>query len=186
MLEAGDAEFVESLYANAQVTRTLLRIQRPRSTEEARKFCKVPAAACGHHRFVAALQADGRLIALGSVATHLEVPSVASIGYSVLPAYRRQGLGTELAGLLVRFAVVALGALEVRATTLHDNLASARLLEKLGFTALEAGASQVDSRGDGRRVTRWVLSRAARRSRHGPPNKRLERTSSTPAAQPDR
>ncbi len=136
-LDGGDATFVESLYASAQVTRTLLRIQGPISIEAAREFCQAPAAASGDHRF-------GR--------------GVATIGYSVLPAFWGQGFGTELAALLVEFATGTLGAPEVRATTLDDNPASARVLVKLGFTVLEVGASEVDSRGDERRVTRWFLS----------------------------
>ena len=159
MIASADADFVESLYANPQVTRTLLRIQRPLSAKEAREFCQMSAAACGDHRLVAALPADRRLIALGSVRTHPEVPSVVSIGYSVLPEYWGQGLGTELAALLVRFAIVALSAFEVRATTLDDNSASARVLEKLEFTVMEAGVSEIDSRGDERRVTRWAFHR---------------------------
>jgi ribosomal-protein-alanine N-acetyltransferase len=162
-LDGGDATFVESLYANAQVTRTLLRIQGAISIEEAREFCQAPAAACGDHRFGAALQTDGNLIALGSVRRHTERPGVATIGYSVLPAFWGQGFGTELAALLVEFATGALGAFEVRATTLADNPASARVLEKLGFMVLEAGASEVDSRGDERRVTRWFLHRPSRK-----------------------
>ena len=161
-LDGGDAKFVESLYANEQVTRTLLRIQGPISIEEAREFCQAPAAACGDHRFGAALQTDGNLIALGSVRRHTELPGVASIGYSVLPAFWGHGFGTELAALLVEFATGTLDTLEVRATTLDDNPASARVLEKLGFTVLEVGASEVDSRGDERRVTRWFLDRRSR------------------------
>jgi len=157
-LDGGDATFVESLYASAQVTRTLLRIQGPISIEAARELWQAPAAACGDHRFGAALHTDGHLVGLGSVRRHTEGPGVATIGYSVLPAFWGQGFGTELAALLVGFATGTLGALEVRATTLEDNLASARVLVKLGFTVLEAGASEVDSRGDERRVTRWFLS----------------------------
>jgi hypothetical protein len=56
---------VESLYASAQVTRTLLRIQGPISMEAAREFSQATAATCGEHRFGAALQTDGNLIALG-------------------------------------------------------------------------------------------------------------------------
>ena len=163
-LDVGDATFVESLYANAQVTRTLLRIQGPISIEEAREFCSATAAACGDHRFGAVLQTDGNLIAVGSVRRHTELPRVASIGYSVLPAFWGQGFGTELAALLVEFATGTLGALEVCATTLDDNPASARVLEKLGFTILEPGASEVDSRGDERRVTRWFLHRRSLRA----------------------
>jgi RimJ/RimL family protein N-acetyltransferase len=184
-LDGGDAAFVESLYASAQVTRTLLRIQGPISIEEAREFCQAPATACGDHRFGAALQADGRLIALGSVRRHTELPGVATIGYSVVPAFWGQGFGTELASLLVEFAAGTLDAPEVRATTLDDNPASARVLQKLGFSVLEVGASEVDSRGDERRVTRWLLHQRPWKP-SGPPNHRLERAGSTPAAQPDR
>lgn len=93
MLEASDAEFVESQYASPQVTRTLLRIQGPISIEEARQLCQVPTAACRDHRLGAALQADGKLIALGSVRSHTEAPGVATIGYSVLPAFGRHRFG---------------------------------------------------------------------------------------------
>jgi ribosomal-protein-alanine N-acetyltransferase len=158
-LEEGDATFVESLYANARVTRTLLRIQGPISIEEAREFCQAPAVACGDHRLGGALQTDGNLVGVGSVRRHAELPGVATIGYSVLPAFWGRGFGTELAGLLVEFATGTLGVPEVRATTLDGNPASARVLEKRGFRILQAGASEVDSRGDERRVTRWGLGR---------------------------
>ena len=98
---------------------------------------------------------------MGSVRNHTKLPGVATIGYSVLPAFWGRGFGTELAALLVVFATGTLDALEVRATTLDDNAASGRVLEKLGFTVREVGASEVDSRGDERRVTRWFLQRAA-------------------------
>lgn len=161
-LDGGDAAFVESLYACAEVTRTLLRIQRAISIEEAHEFCQAPATACGDHRFGAALRADGKLIALGSVRRHTELPGAAAIGYSVLPAFWGQGFGTEVAALLVEFATGTLGVSEVRATTLDDNPASVRVLEKLGFAVLEVGATEVDSRGDERRVTRWFLHRVAK------------------------
>jgi hypothetical protein len=69
-LDASDAAFVESLYASAQVTRTPLRIQGPISLEEAKEFCQAPARTAGDLRFGAALKADGRLVALGSVRRH--------------------------------------------------------------------------------------------------------------------
>jgi len=111
---------------------------------------------------------------LGNVRVHASPSGVASIGYSVLPAFWGQGFGTELAGLLVEFAAGPLAALEIRATTLDDNRASGRVLEKLGFAVREAGALEVDSRGDQRHVTRWFLQRSA--SSAWLPNHRLERT----------
>ena len=88
---------------------------------------------------------------------------VATIGYSVVPALWGQGFGTELAFLLVEFAASTLGAPEVRATTLDDNPASARVLQKLGFSVLEVGASEIDSCGDERRVTRGRLHQRRRK-----------------------
>ena len=155
-LDVGDAPFVKSLYADALVTRTLLRIRGPISIEEAREFCQ--AAPGGDCRFGTELRTGGDPIALGGARRPTESPGIATIGYSVLPAFWGRGFGTELAALLVAFAIDILGALEVRATTLHDNPASARILEKLD-TVLESDACEVDSRGDERRVTRWVLQK---------------------------
>jgi RimJ/RimL family protein N-acetyltransferase len=115
----------------------------------------------GEHRLVAALRANAQAIGLGNVRMHAGPHGVATIGYSVLPLFWRQGFGTELAALLIGFAFSTLGAVEARATTLDDNVPSARVLEKIGFAVLEAGASEVDSRGDERQVTRWYLRRAA-------------------------
>jgi [ribosomal protein S5]-alanine N-acetyltransferase len=157
-LDVGDAAFVRSLYASVEVTRTLLRIQGPISLEEAREFCRAPAQVRGDHRFGGALKSDGRLIAVGSIHGLAGPSRIASIGYSVLPAFWGQGLGTEMAARLVELAAGTLGVLDVRATTLDDNPASARILDKLGFRILEAGASEVDSHGDERRVTRWRLA----------------------------
>jgi ribosomal-protein-alanine N-acetyltransferase len=160
-LEPCDAKFVESLYADARVTRTLLRIQGPISIEAAEEFCRMSTPAYGERRFAAELQMEGNVIGVGTVTWRAELSAIASIGYSVLPAFWGQGYGTELAALLVEFAAGTLGAHEIRATALDDNPASTRVLEKLGFTVLEA-ASETDSRGDERRVVRWVLYRQAR------------------------
>ena len=155
-LGEADAAFVEALYASAEVTRTLLRIQSPLSRDEARRLCEPRAAAPGEHRFVAVFKSNRQAVGLG--VARLQIPKgAASIGYSVLPASWRQGLGTELAALLIEFAFGTLGATKVHATTLDDNIASARVLEKLGFAALDTDVRETDSRGKERRVVRWVL-----------------------------
>ena len=104
-----DAQFVETLYASPQVTRTLLRIQGPISTDEARAFCQPRSAASDEHRFGAALRTEGNLIALGTVRRHAALSGVTTVGYSVLPRFWGQGFGTELAALLVEFAAGTLG-----------------------------------------------------------------------------
>ena len=152
-----DAAFVQSLYGDDRVTRRLFQIQGPLTMAEAVEFCSPSHAASGDHRLGVSLQPGGELIAVGSVRLHADRPEVATIGISVLPAFWSQGLGAELAGLLVRFATIK-GASEIHATTRDDNLASQRVLEKLDFQSVEVGVPEVDSRGDTHPVTRWVLS----------------------------
>jgi Acetyltransferase (GNAT) domain len=164
MLEASDAEFVESLYANPKVTQTLLQIQRPISIEEAHEFCQVPAAASGAHRLGAALQVGASSSPWAASAATPSRPRCSNDWVLSPPCVLGSGFGTELADLLVEFAAGALGAFEVRAMSLDENRASARVLEKLGFTVLEVGASELDSRGDKRCVTRWVRHRRSRQS----------------------
>ena len=158
-LGVADARFVEGLYASPDVTRTLLRIQRPISSQGARALCETPSTVSGEHRFVAALQAGDQPIGLGTVRIPTAPHRVATIGYSVLPAFWSRGLATEMAGCLVEFAFGTLAAQEARATTLDGNPASARVLEKVGFEVLKAGAREVDSRGVERLITRWCLRR---------------------------
>jgi len=148
------APFVESLYAHADVTRMLLRIQRPLSADEARALCDTRSARPGEHRFIAVLDDGEQPVGLGIVRV---ADGVATIGYSVLPSWWGQGVGTDLAQRLVEFARGTLGCLEVRATTLDGNAASARILTKLGFVVwtptrarrILAGTSVASSAGRG-------------------------------------
>jgi ribosomal-protein-alanine N-acetyltransferase len=65
-----------------------------------------------------------------------DVHGAVEIGYSILPAYRRQGLTFEAVQALVRWAFTEQGVQVVHAECLADNLASVRILEKLGMERL--------------------------------------------------
>jgi len=158
-ISRSDAPFIQSLYASPDVTRTLLRIQEPLSSVEAHSFCEAVSIPSGEHRFVAAFRSNGEPVGLGTVHVHAAAAHLASIGYSVLPIVWGQGIGTEVAALLLDFAFGTLGVSEARATTLEENAASARVLEKLGFTVLEPAATETDSRGFRRHVVRWSRRR---------------------------
>ena len=58
---------------------------------------------------------------------------VVEIGYSVLPAYQRRGYAGEAARALVRWAFAQPGVRRVIAECHEDNVASIRVLEKLGM-----------------------------------------------------
>lgn len=58
------------------------------------------------------------------------------IGYSVLPAFRRQGLATEMVAALVAWAWAQPDVRVIEAETTRDNRGSMRVLERNGFLAL--------------------------------------------------
>ena len=80
----------------------------------------------------AVLAASDQVIGYGSLSI-LEPPSAAELGYFLDPAFWGQGFGTEIAETLVRLAFERLELDEVRATTDPRNLASQRMLDKLGM-----------------------------------------------------
>lgn len=57
------------------------------------------------------------------------------LGYTIHPAERGKGLAVEAAGAVLAFTHARLGAPEVRASTLPANVASLRVLHRLGFIA---------------------------------------------------
>jgi ribosomal-protein-alanine N-acetyltransferase len=63
------------------------------------------------------------------------------IGYSVVPAYRRQGYGFEAVQALVGWAFAQQNVRRITAECSPDNAPSVRILERLGMQCLEADGS---------------------------------------------
>lgn len=77
---------------------------------------------------------SGALVARGGPqATHIAGRDDVEIGWAVDPGRWGQGLATELGAASVAHAFGPLGLAEVVSFTLPDNVASRRVMEKLGF-----------------------------------------------------
>jgi len=61
------------------------------------------------------------------------------IGYSVLPRFQGQGYGTELVRALIDWAFSQPGVRQIAAETTEENVASVRLLERIGFRRIGPG-----------------------------------------------
>lgn len=81
-----------------------------------------------------ALTVDGQLAGTGGIHLRDGDPSCAELGYLLHPDHWGKGIATEAAGLLLRFAFDTLRLHRVEALTRPDNLASRRVLEKIGMT----------------------------------------------------
>lgn len=81
---------------------------------------------------------DGDSIGSITLSFKPEDPQLAELGFVLARAFWGQGLGTEAAHSVLRFAFDALGVSEVRAEAAARNLASRRILAKLGFVLMES------------------------------------------------
>ena len=63
---------------------------------------------------------------------------IAELGIVIGRAYWGKGIGTSAAHLVIGYAFSTLGLAEIQAEVLHRNLASRRLLEKVGFHLLRS------------------------------------------------
>ncbi len=63
---------------------------------------------------------------------------VVEIGYSIVPEYCNQGYATEMAHGLINWAFQQEGVKVITAETLKDNIASIKVLEKVGMHRLES------------------------------------------------
>jgi RimJ/RimL family protein N-acetyltransferase len=100
------------------------------------------------------LREPGTLIGLGGFKGAPAPAGSVEIGYEIAPAFRRQGLASEAACLMIAraFADPSVGAVEARTRAQVD--ASSRLLAKLGFHRVEELIDPTDGT-----IWRWRLDR---------------------------
>lgn len=79
------------------------------------------------------LREDGRLIGNCGLRRKSENEWEADIGYELAPQYWGHGYATEAARAMVDFGFLELGLRRISSWCIADNVASARLLERLGF-----------------------------------------------------
>jgi ribosomal-protein-alanine N-acetyltransferase len=83
---------------------------------------------------------------------------IAELGIVIGRAYWGRGIGTSAARLVTSYAFGPLGLAEIQAEALQRNLASRRLLEKIGFRLLRTVAGDPHSDTDFEDLCLFVLS----------------------------
>lgn len=75
---------------------------------------------------------DGAVV--GDIDLRFPLPSVGELGYVLVPSARHRGLMARALRLAIRWAFTECALVRLQAFVSPDNEASARLLERLGFT----------------------------------------------------
>lgn len=102
------------------------------------------------HGFLLKHREHGMAVGTAGFKGPADADGVVEIAYGVIPTFEGQGLASEAAAALVKFALATPGVKEIRAHTLPETNASTRVLKRAGFEF----ESEVDDPEDGR-VWRW-------------------------------
>lgn len=110
----------------------------PNSPEETRAYVRAAIEAANQrprteYTLAATLRQTGGLIGYGSVWVRSEEFRIGEIGYFMHPDYWSQGLGSEIANLLLRLGFERLQRHRIYAVCDPRNVASKRVLEKVGM-----------------------------------------------------
>lgn len=130
-----DASAVERILSNPLVTATLLDTPQPFGRAEAELWVKLGQALWKQRErfsFGLVLKAQKRLI--GCVDIELQSQhNRGDIAYWLEPECWGQGLATEAAGRMLRYGFDRLGLHRVYAQCIRTNVASTRVMEKIGL-----------------------------------------------------
>jgi RimJ/RimL family protein N-acetyltransferase len=133
---AGDVPAIIGIAGDLRVSRFLARIPHPYGEADARFFLDeiVPRELV----WAFTLRPSGQLVGSGGLAPTGDA-DVAELGYYLAPAHWGQGLATEAARAILAHGFTAAGFTSIVAGCFVSNPASARVLDKLGFTETGRG-----------------------------------------------
>jgi RimJ/RimL family protein N-acetyltransferase len=135
-LTVEDAEFVLRL-VNEPSFVSNIGDKGLRNLEDARRFIREGTWTCqersGYGQFLVALRDGGDPIGICGLLYRKSL-DVSDLGFALLPEFWGRGYAYEAAEAVLRYGHTTLGIEKIVGLTSEDNLASIRLLEKLGMS----------------------------------------------------
>jgi ribosomal-protein-alanine N-acetyltransferase len=133
-LRVRHAELLRPLLEDERVGRTLGGVLTPKQIREQCRYLQQKWQRDGFGYWVWREKATGALIGRGGLGTtHVGGRDEVEIGWAVMADRWGEGFATEMGRASARHAFGRLGLIDVVAFTLVDNVASRRVMEKLGF-----------------------------------------------------
>ena len=112
-------------------------------------------------RAIVLTEVDGTRRIIGSAGFHSppDAEGRVEIGYRVEPAYRRQGVGTEVVRALFDWAAGEHGVRRFRAAVAADNVASNAIISRLGFRETGVQIDDIDGEELVFELDGWTVTR---------------------------
>ena len=105
------------------------------------------------------LKDSGKMIGTCGFTEIYEKKKLAEIGYVISPKYHRQGFAPEAVEKVLEHGFLTLGLEGVFARFMEDNIASRKILERLGFCWDESKKESIVKRGKKQSILTFYLSR---------------------------
>ena len=136
-LDQGTVEFVRALYSDWDVSRHLSRVPFPFNRNDAEELvAEMASARVAGDAFAFVIKERSTDAEVGLIVLR-RLEDLTLLGYSIIPSRWNMGYATEAAKAMTEFAFSALGASTIQASTTAENIASVRVLDKLGFKVHE-------------------------------------------------
>ena len=140
-----DLDALYEVYADPSISLYTENLYEDRDEERAyiRDYIKHVYTFCGYGIWSVIHKESGKLIGRAGLACR-EGYETPELGYVIGVPYQKQGYATEVCRAILEYADERLGFPEIRAVFEPENLASAKLCEKLGF--IEEGQVRLDEK----------------------------------------
>ena len=153
IIEMSDVDFIHQLYSDWKVSQHLGKVPFPFGYEDAiqtTSHCVSKETTEDTMTLLIKKKDDHRTI---GIITLRKDGELGILGYSILPEFWNMGFATEACKRIVNFGFEYLELSTIQASTTEKNIASMKVLEKIGFSLREDGIKE-NSIHSGERLVR--------------------------------
>ena len=159
IIEVRDVDFIHQLYSDWRVSQHLGKVPFPFGYEDAIQtisHCVSKESTEDTMTLLVKKKDDRRTI---GIVTLRKDGELGILGYSILPEFWNMGFATEACKRIVNFGFESLELSRIQASTTENNIASMKVLEKLGFSLREDGIKENSIHSGERLVRRYQIQR---------------------------
>ena len=153
IIEMSDVDFIHQLYSDWRVSQHLGKVPFPFGYEDAKRttsHCVSKESTEDTMTLLINKKDDHRTI---GIITLRKDGGLGILGYSILPEFWNMGFATEACKRIITFGFEHLELSTMQASTTENNIASMKVLKKIGFSLREDGIKE-NSIHSGERLVR--------------------------------